>query len=100
MLKAHNLVEAQLYEDEEAVIQDALRYLLRARVDLRLRLAVHRYKTKGISLAKAAELAGLSWAQMKDVLVEHGVQPRLGPESLEEAQEDVGVLRDYFEERA
>jgi predicted HTH domain antitoxin len=96
MLKVHDLVEAQLYEDEEAVIQDALRYMLRARADLRLRLAVHRYKTEGISLARAAELAGLSWAQMKDVLVEHGVQPRLGPESLEEAQEEVEVLQDYF----
>lgn len=96
MLKARDLVEAQLYEDEEAVIQDALRYLLRARADLRLRLAVHRYQTEGISLAKAADLAGLSWAQMKDVLVEHGVQPRLGPETLEEAQGDVDVLRGYF----
>jgi hypothetical protein len=34
---------------------------------------------------------------MKDVLVEHGVQPRLGPESLEDAQEELDVLRDYFE---
>ncbi len=96
MLKARDFVEAQLYENEEAVIQDALRYLLRARTDLRLRLAVHRYQTEGISLAKAADLAGLSWAQMKDVLVEHGVQPRLGPESLDEAQADADVLRDYF----
>jgi len=65
-----------------------------------VRLAIHRYKTEGISLAKAADLAGLSWAQMKDVLVEHGVQPRLGPESVEEAREDVDVLHDYFEVQA
>ena len=65
-----------------------------------MRLAIHRYKTEGISLAKAADLAGLSWAQMKDVLVEHGVQPRLGPESVEEAREDVDVLHDYFEVQA
>lgn len=98
MLKAQDFVDAQLYEDEEAVIQDALRYLLRARTDLRLRLAVYRYRTEAISLAKAAELAGLSWAQMKDVLLEYGVQPRLGPETLEEAREEVDVLRDYFGE--
>ena len=100
MLKARDLVEAQLYENEEAVIQDALRHLLRARADLRLRLAVHRYKTENISLAKAAELSGLSYVQMKDVLVEYGVQPRLGPASLEEAQQEVDVLRDYFEAQA
>jgi predicted HTH domain antitoxin len=100
MLKARDFVKAQLYENEEAVIQDALRHLLRARADLRLRLAIYRYKTEGISLAKAANLAGLSWAQMKDVLVEHGVQLRLGPETVEEAQEEVDALHDYFEAQA
>ncbi|MFP3896027.1 MAG: UPF0175 family protein [Anaerolineales bacterium] len=100
MLKVQDFVEAQLYENEEAVIQDALRHLLRARADLRLRLAIYRYKVEGISLAKAANLAGLSWAQMKDALVEHGVQPHLGPETLEEAQEEVDALHDYFETRA
>ena len=99
MLTIQDLVEAHLYEDEEAVIQDALRHLLRARTDLRVQVAIHRYKTEDISLAKAANLAGVSWAHMKDILVEHGVQPRLGPQSLEEAREEVNVLRDAFEER-
>lgn len=100
MLKVHDLVEARLYESEEAVIQDALRHLLRARPDLRIQLAIHRYQTEDISLAKAASLAGLSWAQMKDILLEQGIQPRLGPETVEEAEREVQVLRDYFEEGA
>ena len=65
--------------------------------DLRIQLAVHRYQTEEISLAKAASLAGVSWAQMKDILVERGIQPRLGPETIEEAEEEVRTLRDYFE---
>jgi len=64
---------------------------------LRIQLAVHRYQTEEISLAKAASLAGVSWAQMKDILVERGIQPRLGPETIEEAEEEVRALRDYFE---
>jgi predicted HTH domain antitoxin len=64
---------------------------------LRIQLAVHRYQTEEISLAKAASLAGVSWAQMKDILVERGIQPRLGPETIEEAEEEVRTLRDYFE---
>jgi len=64
---------------------------------MRIRLAIHRYQAEGISLAKAASLAGVSWAQMKDILVEYGVEPRLGPETVEEAQEEVAVLRDYLE---
>jgi len=97
MLKVRDFVEARLYDDEETVIQDALRHLLRSRADLRIQLAVHRYQTEEISLAKAASLAGVSWAQMKDILVERDIQPRLGPETIEEAEEEVKTLRDYFE---
>ena len=42
MVNARDLVEAQLYETEQDVIEDALRHLLRARPELRLQLAVHR----------------------------------------------------------
>jgi predicted HTH domain antitoxin len=95
-VRVQDLVKARLYEDEEAVIRDALRHLLRARSDLRIQLAIYRYQIEEVSLAKAASLAGVSWAQMKDILVERGIQPRLGPETMAEAQEDVEALRDYF----
>jgi predicted HTH domain antitoxin len=96
MLDVHSFVDAKLYKDDQEVIQDALRYLVRGRPDLRVRLAIHRYQTEEISLAKAASLAGVSWDQMKDILVTHGVQPRLGPETLAEAESEVSALRDYF----
>jgi predicted HTH domain antitoxin len=94
------LVNARLYESEEAAIQDALRHLLRGRPDLRVQVVVHRYQSEDISLAKAASLAGVSWAQMKDILLERGIQPRLGPETLEEAEKEIQALRDYFESRS
>ena len=34
---------------------------------------------------------------MKDILVERGIQPRLGPGTIEEAEEEVKELRHYFE---
>jgi predicted HTH domain antitoxin len=97
MLDVHSLVDARLYKDDQEAIQDALRYLMRGRPDLRVRLAVHRYETEEISLAKAASLAGVSWAQMKDILIAHGVQLRLGPETLAEAEQEVSALRQHFE---
>ena len=97
MLNVHSFVDAKLYKDDQEVIQDALRYLVRGRPDLRVRLAIHRYETEEISLAKAASLAGVSWAQMKDILIAHGVQPRLGPETLEDAEREVNALHEYFE---
>lgn len=46
-----------------------------------------------VSLAKAAELAGISWAQMKDILLEKGVVPRLGPDDIDDARAEAEVLR-------
>ena len=71
--------------------------MLRASPELHIQLAVHRYQIEKPSLANAASLAGVSWAQMKDILLERGVQPRLGPETLEEAEKEAQSLRDYFQ---
>lgn len=97
MPRPQDFVKAGLYDSEEDVVQDALRHLLRARPELRIQLAVHRYQTEVISLAKAASLAGGSWAQMKDILLERGIQPRLGPGTAEEAEQEAEVLRHYFQ---
>jgi predicted HTH domain antitoxin len=98
MLAVEDFVKARLYADQEAVIQDALRHLLRNRPDLRIRLAVYRYQYEELSLAKAAEIAGVSWAQMRDILLEQGVDPALGPDSLAEAEAEVTNLRTYLAE--
>ena len=100
MLNARDLVEAQLYASEEEAVSDALRHLLRARPELRIRVAVHRYQSEDISVAKAASLAGVSLPQMVDILLEHGVAPRLGPETLEELESDVQTLRQELQRRA
>ena len=97
--EARDFVAARLYADEGEVIRDALRHLLRARPEARIQLAVHRYQTEDLSLAKAADLAGVSWAQLREILVEKGVTPRLGPETAEEAEREVAALRAYLASR-
>ena len=89
-------VKANIYPSEESVIQDALRLLLRERADLRIQLALYRYQQEGVSLAKAAFLAGVSWAHMKQIMLERGIQPRLGPETLAEAEQEVESLRQFL----
>lgn len=93
MLSAKEFVDARLYPDETALMQDALRHLLRARPGLRMALAAHKYGAGEVSLAKAAELAGVGWAQMKEVLLEQGVTLRLGPEDIDDARAEVETLR-------
>lgn len=96
MLNAQDLVNAKVYESEEAAIEDAMRHLLRSKPDLRIQVAIHQYLNEGLSLAAAADIAGVSWVQMKEILVERGIQPQLGPESLPEAVAEVEALRRYF----
>ncbi|MBC8447724.1 MAG: UPF0175 family protein [Chloroflexi bacterium] len=96
-LKTEDFVVAGLYEDERAVVQDALRALLYERPQLRLEIAIHRYRTEDISLAKAAALAGVSWQRMREILLGRGIQPRLGPETKEEALEEIATLRRHLD---
>lgn len=97
-MELREFVEAHLYDSEEEALQAALRHLLRARPEARVQLAVHRYRSCGISLARAAALAGVSWAQMKEILSEKGVRPRLGPETVAEAADEVQALRAFFQQ--
>jgi predicted HTH domain antitoxin len=41
---------------------------------------------------RAVEIAGVSWAHMRDILLERGIQPKLGPTTTEEAQQEVDAL--------
>lgn len=100
MLQIEDFVNAQLYKNEDAVIQDALRHLLRSRPDLRVQLAIYRYQQEPLSLAKAAELAGVSWWQMRDILLEQGIDPALGPETIADAQTEVDQLRNYLTDKS
>jgi predicted HTH domain antitoxin len=80
--------------NKEAVIQDALRHLLRSRPELKIQLAIYQYQNNDISLEKAANIAGVSWAQMKDILMEKGIPLRFGAETIQEAREEVQALRE------
>lgn len=89
MITPQELVEAGLYPDEESVISEAMRVLWQERPQLRIDWAVHQYQTKEISLAKAAFLAGVSFDRMKELLVRRGIQPQLGPESLDAMRDEI-----------
>ena len=92
MLQPQTLVNARLYPNRDAVIQDALRSLLHEKPQLRVELAVHRYQTEDISLAKAAHLAGFSFDSLKALLVQQGLQLRLGPADEQDARQEIAAL--------
>jgi predicted HTH domain antitoxin len=91
MITPEELVKAGLYRDEQSVIDEAMRVFWRERPQLRIEWALRQYQTEDISLARAAAIAGVTYDQFKEALVERGIQPRLGPESLAEAAEEIEV---------
>lgn len=99
MITAKELVGAGLYPNEESVIQEALRILWQEKPQLRIDWAVYQYQTDEISVAKAAALAGVSFDRMKEILVKHGIQPRLGSETVDEARQEFKALNELLGER-
>jgi predicted HTH domain antitoxin len=97
LIQVQDLVKASLYENEEQVMQDALRHFLLDRPDLRIAVAVHRYRTdQELSLARAAAIAGVSLERMKEILERQDVPLRLGPASLEEARAEKAALEKWL----
>ena len=46
-------------------------------------------KRKEISLGKASQLLGISYPELVDILGAMGVEIRIGPKSIEEAEKDL-----------
>ena len=97
-IQAQDLVQAHLYESEDQVMQAALRQFVLERPDVRIRVAVHRYRTdQELSLARAAAIAGVSLERMKEILERHGVPLRLGPATLEQARAEALTLQGWLD---
>lgn len=92
-INIQELVDAGVYPDADAAVSEALRVLWQERPAIRIEVAVHQYVTEPISIARAAAVAGVSFDQMKEILANRGVMLRLGPESNDEAQQELDSLR-------
>jgi predicted HTH domain antitoxin len=92
-IKPKELVDLALYKDEQEVIDEGVRYILRSHPEYRIEIAVKRYKEEAVSLGRAADLAGISLEEMKEVLRSRGVALK-GPESKAEIKEDAKRARE------
>lgn len=72
------LQRAGRFESREDILEEAVRALLRTRPELRAELAIERYKSGEISLNRAAEIAGSSPEEFKELLAERGVSRESG----------------------
>jgi len=57
---------------------------------------VEEYQLQRISLGRAAELAGLPYTEMLEELRKRGVQLQFGPQTVEEAEEELSAFRKWL----
>lgn len=87
-------IRAGLYSSRVELMREALRYYLRHALKANVDVAVELYKKEEISLGKAAELAGVSYEDIRHILKAREVKIKAGPESIKEAKMEVKELKE------
>ena len=90
-VKPTELVALGLYGNEQDVIDDGIRHILRSHPEYKIEIAIKKYREEA-SLGKAADIAGISLEEMKEILRTRGVTLK-GLESIKEIQEDAERAR-------
>jgi predicted HTH domain antitoxin len=86
------LLERGLLESEESLMLSAYRSLLTLQPGLKTELALSLYEREEISLGRAAEIAGISREQMKEILASRGIERRIATRSPGRIAQDVRFL--------
>lgn len=86
------LSEKGQFTSREEFLNEALRSYLKDNPELRVELAVEQFKSGSVSLNRAAEIAGVSPEEFKDVLSDRDVDRDPGFLSEEEREEQLNNL--------
>ena len=88
------IVEAGCYATKAEVVLEALRTLFEVKPALRVAAAVELYRKGEVTLGRGAELAGMSFFEFEELLVNREIRKVVPYESAEEIERDVGTIRD------
>ena len=67
--------------------------MLNAKPDLRIAAAIELYKEGEVSLGKAAEIAGVTTIEFKDILADRGIRREVSSRSMEELEKGVELIK-------
>lgn len=70
--KVKALVSGGYYSSKIEVIKDAVKSLFRENVELNINAAIELYRKGEVSLSKAAEIAGVTTIEFKEILAKRG----------------------------
>jgi len=71
--KVKALVSGGYYPSKLDVIKDAVKSLFRENVELNINAAIELYRKGEVSLSKAAEIAGVTTIEFKEILGKRGI---------------------------
>ncbi len=86
------LVETGVYPNKEELLEEAIRTLLRTRPELRQAMATALYRQGRVSLARAAEIAGLDQEAFKALMQDLGVPYKVPSVGMRAVREETKYL--------
>lgn len=72
------------YKNEKELLKEAFRIIIRNNPRIRIDLALKLYNSKKTSLAKSAEIAGLTTIEFKELLADRGIKREIEGDEIEE----------------
>ena len=70
------IINSGYYDNRSELIREAIRMFLAQKAEVRLVAAIELYRREKITLSRAAEIAGISFDDMKSILQDEGVLSR------------------------
>ncbi len=86
------LVKKGYYPSKSDLLKDAFRALLNTKAELRISLAIELYLKEKVSLARAAELAGMTTIEFKEVIAGRGIVRETEGKSVKEIDKKLKKL--------
>ncbi len=88
------LVKGGYFRSKDSFIEESVKYMLVSRGDLKINAAVEMYRSGDVSLARAAEVAGMSIFEFKEVLKTRGITMVVEAPSKEENDSQIKRMED------
>jgi len=87
------IIRAGYYDNRSELIRDALRSFMSRKTHVRLVAALKMYERGKATIARAAEIAGLPYEDMKNILEEEGIIHRGRPGKKHDLRTLEGVVK-------
>ena len=86
------LIKGGYFSSKDRLIEEAIKYMMASRGDLTINAAVQMYSSAEVSIGRAAELAGLSIFEFKEILKARGIKIVVEAPSKEEMDRQISEI--------